>query len=114
MSQEKYFVKEELFFDFWTKEFKEIMSKLEIGIWNTSLNHISKKMKPVYKESKIIDKDTELIKEIIYLHPSGFYIYLSKIDVDEMNFLAKIFYKLEHYDEIMMFLNTFKKHETVN
>lgn len=114
MTQEKYFQREELFFDFWTKEFKEIMSKMHIGSWKHGIDSLGKNMKVIYKDSYIHDDGRELIKEIIYLHSSGFYIYLSKKMVAEINFVAKIFYKPEHYNEIMMFLNAIKKHETVN
>jgi len=112
--ENKYFEREELFFDFWTKEFKEIMSKMDVGLLSLDHEILNKRMKTIYKDSKFVEDKRELVKEIIYLHPSGFYIYLSKSNVAEINFRIKIFYKLEHHGEIMMLLNTLKKNEKLN
>lgn len=53
--------------------------------------------------------ESELFKEIVYEHPSGFYIYFSISNYSEQNYYIKIIYTPEKYNEIMMFINQLKK-----
>jgi hypothetical protein len=62
--------------------------------------------KPIYLNSKY-GKEIYHI-EGIFLHTSGFYIYLSRFD-GEVSFNIKVIYKVEQYEEIKIYINSLKK-----
>ena len=47
----------------------------------------------------------EFNRDVIYRHKSGFYIYLSKLDIYESSFQIKIYYEQKIYNDVSMFLN---------
>ena len=110
MSEEKkiYFENQKVIIDFLSKD-GLLYSELNLGL----VSYIT----PVMLESKNYNRifsigtlfESELFKEIVYEHPSGYYIYFSKSSYTEQNYLVKILYLPEKYNEIIMFINQLKK-----
>lgn len=47
--------------------------------------------------------------EGIFKHRSGFYLYLSKIDLSELNYNVKVYYDVDQYDEVKFFIKNLSK-----
>ena len=110
MSEEKkiYFENQKTVIDFLSKD-GSLYSELNIGLvsYVTPVMLDSKNYKRIFSIGTLLD--SELFKEIVYQHPSGYYIYFSKSNYSEQNYLVKILYLPEKYNEIIMFINQLKK-----
>ena len=104
--QENYF---EYLEDFLSQLSDGIYSKLDVDIsLGLKPENLTEKYVQIYSHS-YFEKSKEFIKDIIYKHPSGFYIYFSRINYNEISFKVKILYLRESYSEIMMFLKLIEK-----
>lgn len=110
MSEEKkiYFQNTKKIIDFLGKG-EILLSELYLGIipeLNVDILE-SKNYIKIYSIGSLMS-DKPYFTEIVYEHPSGFYIYFSK-EISEINYQIKIIYTPEKYKEIIMFINQLKK-----
>jgi len=110
MSEEKkiYFQNQKTIIDFLSKG-EKILSDLHVGEIPSMTPTIleSKNYNRIFSTGWLVN-GAELFKEIVYEHPSGFYIYFSKGDYSEQNYQIKMIYTPEKHKEIIMFINQIK------
>ena len=110
MSEEKkiYFENQKTIIDFLSRD-GSLYSELNLGLvlYITPVMLENKNYKRIFSIGTLLE--SELFKEIVYQHPSGYYIYFSKSNYSEQNYLVKILYLPEKYNEIIMFINQLKK-----
>lgn len=116
MNKEKYFYLHEKFTD-WIEKDGQLYSTLVVEQPNFyAINPIDlnqKKFPIVMSHGKVTIESRELISDIIYQHPSRFYIYLSKMNVAEITFKVIIYYKQQQHDEVLLYLKKIKKNEII-
>lgn len=105
--KEKYFVAEKKLIKF---SEKKLLSSVLIGHGKGIDPKVlqDKGYKKIFSTSEIIEKK-EIFTDIILQHPSGFYIYFSKMNKVEMNFQIKVFFTQDVYNDVILFINYINK-----
>mgnify|MGYP003337055973 CR=1 FL=1 len=115
MGKENYFSVEEKFENILYQRYGKLYSKTQVQTFLNITPEILLQKDFKLEFADIVELDNEFrFFDAIFEHKSGFFLYLSRKDIIELNYRVKIYFEPEKLDEVSFFIKNLIKFKDKN